>query len=166
VAKNPKETNVVEMIEAAPDGLNVSREAWAKTPDVVRSEIIRAHTELNERLPIWKDRAARRKSRSVGGFYEMHCCERDGSPAKLARAAELKELLAPEQALFDRAEGFAEFHDMAERQGKRLADVLRAYVAMEDLIRRDPIEGIRRIAANAGIDLEAWAQRVLESDVA
>src|ERR1700692_1605020 len=86
-------TNVIELIPPAPEGFNVSREAWAKTHPALRSEIIRMHVELGERIPITKDRAAGRKSRRPGGFWELHCCERDGH---LERAAELRELLAPE----------------------------------------------------------------------
>src|ERR1700722_1046133 len=89
------ESNVIEMIEPAPAGFNVSREEWARTPAEIRKEIIRMDREMAEGLAILKDRRAGRGKRAPGGFWELHCCERDGNHK---RAAELRELLAPEAA--------------------------------------------------------------------
>jgi hypothetical protein len=152
------------MIEPAPEGFNISRESWARAPAVVRSEIIRAHRELSECIPINKDRAARRRSRSMGGFYELHVLERDIqflTPTQLARVAELRGALAPEIAhhamVAERDADLAPFYDMAKAAGKTLPSVLREYIGIENLIRNNPTAGIKALAKRYGISLTDWA---------
>lgn len=154
-------SNVIELIEPAPEGFNVSREEWSRTPEVLRAEIIRMHTELAEGVEITKDRAAGRRSRRPGGFWEMHCCERDG---QLERAAELRELLAPEIALRAGMADLDEYHAMAISHGKTLAQVIGEYVAVERRLANDPVAEIERIAATMGFDLEGWALKQLADD--
>lgn len=157
-------TNVIEMIEPAPIGMNISREAWAKTPEVLRAEIIRAHRELNERIPIMKDRAAGRKSRRPGGFWELHCCERDGHPE---RAAELRELLAPEIArLRETEEIFEIYGPRAAAAGLSVPDYIRRFVRLEDALRSDPIEGMFQVCELIGEDPYDLAARYLAGEAA
>jgi len=56
MAKQRKDSNVVDLIEPAPEGFNATREVWASTPAVIRSETIRMYRELSERIPIERDR--------------------------------------------------------------------------------------------------------------
>jgi hypothetical protein len=84
----------------------------------------------------------------------------------LARAAELRELLKPEADLQALNDDLAEYHEMAESRGTTLAAALSRYIAMESLLRADTIKGIETVAKNFGLNLTAWAERVLESDVA
>jgi hypothetical protein len=162
MTKEP-EMPVIQMIQPAPPGFNVSREAWSKTPIVMRDEILRAHGEMGEAIPIARDRAARRRSRSMGGWFELHCCERDGN---LARVAELREMLAHEVDPQQRDAELAEFHALAASRGTTVKNALGRYINMENLLRANPIEGIKAVAKNAGIDLESWARDVLEEEVA
>ncbi|WP_409188840.1 hypothetical protein [Bradyrhizobium sp. RDM4] len=167
MAKQRKDSNVVDMIEPAPEGFNVSREVWASTPECVRSEIIRAHRELSECIPIDKDRRAGRAHRGKrvkGGWYELHCCERDATPESLARAAELREILAPEIALQALNDDLAEYHAMAEAGGTTVAKALRQYVAVEQRLREDPEAEIIAIMKNLAVDPIEWARRQLQTN--
>jgi hypothetical protein len=123
MAKQREGTNVVDIIEPAPDGFNVNREAWAATPSIIRDETIRMFRELSAGIE------------------------------KYAPAAE-------------RDSGLKEYHDMAAKGGQRLADVLRNFAAMENLLHSDPLAGLEVIAKNAGMNLEAWALQVLEAEAA
>lgn len=69
MAKQRKGSNVVDLIEPAPERLNVSREAWAKTPGVVRGEIIRAHHELS--AGIEKYRPASQRHDDLAEFHDL-----------------------------------------------------------------------------------------------
>jgi hypothetical protein len=62
-----KGNNVVEMVQPAPDCLNISREAWAKTPAVVRDEILRMHGELAKGIEKYRPAAER-----DAGLAEYH----------------------------------------------------------------------------------------------
>lgn len=162
MAKQRENSNVIDLIEPAPEGLNISREDWARTPNGIRDETLRMVRELSEGIAIDKDRMAGRNvrvpgkpdpgKRVKGGFWELHCCERDGTPESLARASELREILAPEIALHALNEELAPFHEMAKANNTTLAVVMRRYLAMEDLLRRDPDAGIISILTNLGID--------------
>jgi len=158
-----KETEmpVIQLIQPAPPAFNVSREAWSKTPIVMRDEIWRAYTEMSEAIPVAKDRQARRRSRSLGGHWELHCCERNGSPSAMARADELRLALASEiahwAAVEQRDADLAPFHDMAKAAGKKLPDVLREYIGVESRLKVDFDNEFRRIAERFGVDLESWA---------
>jgi hypothetical protein len=162
MAKQRKGTNVVDLIEPPPEGFNISREDWSKIHPDVRSETIRMFREMGEAIPIDRDRRAKgrahRGKRVPGGFLELHCCERDGN---LARAAELREILAPEIARIAENDSLAEYHDLAAKAGKRLPDVLQAYIEMESFLRRDPVAGIALLMRNLGLDPEAEARRYL-----
>jgi hypothetical protein len=161
MAKQREDSNVIDFIDPPPPGFDISRESWAATPAVMRDEIIRAFDELSEQIPIAKDRAARRRKRSLGGHWELHCCERDGSPANLARAAELREALASEIAhhalVAQRDADLEPFHAMAKAAGKKLPDVLREYIAVESRLATDFENEFARIAERFGVDLEDWA---------
>jgi len=160
MAKQRENSNVVDLIEPAPEGLNISREDWARTPPEIRSETIRMYRELSERIPIEKDRRSGRTHRGKrvkGGFWELHCCERDATPESLARAAELREILAPEIARIAEIESLEPFHEMAKANGKTLADVLRQYMAVEQRLRMDPHGEMTQIIANLGIDPTDYA---------
>jgi hypothetical protein len=166
-----RESNVVDLIPPAPDGFNISREAWFATSPVMRDEIIRLDREMSEGLAIAKDRRAGRGKRApgkpppgkrtMGGWYELLMCERDGSPAKLARAAELREALAPEAERMALNDDLAEYHALAESKGTTLTAALGRYIAVEQRLRADPYVEILRIAEAAGIDIEAWARKQL-----
>jgi len=64
----------------------------------------------------------------------------------------LREILAPEIALQALNDDLAEYHAMAEARGKKLADVLRQYIAVEQRLREDPDAEIIAILKNLGID--------------
>jgi hypothetical protein len=149
---------VIQFIAPAPEGFNISREAWSRLPIVVRDDIVRMHRELSERIPIAKDRAARRRSRSLGGHFELFCCERDGN---VARAAELREALAGEiahhAAVEERDAALEPYHQMAAAAGKKLPNVLREYIGVESRLKVDFDNEFRRIAERFGVDLESWA---------
>jgi hypothetical protein len=120
MAKQRKDSNVVDLIEPAPDGFNISREEWSATPEVIRDETHRMCPEFAK------------------GF------------AKYAAGAQRDATLA-------------EFHDLAAASGKKLKDVIGAYVAMESLVRRDTVKGIELICQNAGLSPRDWALNVMET---
>lgn len=144
-----RDSNVIEMIEPAPDRFNLSREEWAKTPAVIREEILRMHREMNEGLAILKDRRCGRRKRVRGGFWELHCCERDGN---LARAEELRAALAPDEERIAANDALEEFHKMAKRNGKTLVEVLIEYVKLENLLRTDLRDGFFALCERIGFD--------------
>jgi hypothetical protein len=172
-----KDLNVVEMIEPAPAGFNVSREAWARTPAVVRDDILRAVEELSECIPIQRDIAAGRVRRHgresgpnggkrvLGGHWELYACESDPTPANLARASQLREALASEiahwVAVEQRDMDLSEFHALAKAGGTTLREVLEKYVAVEQRLRLDPAAELARIAETLGFDIDEWARGVL-----
>jgi hypothetical protein len=115
-----KGNNVVEFIEPAPERLNITREQWAKTPEAVRVEVLRAHQEL------------------LAGFKK----HRPGA---------------------ERFEEIREFHELAESQGKKLADVMRAYVSMENALRNEATreQALEALFQNMGTSSEEVAARIL-----
>ena len=65
--KHTTESNIVEMIEPAPARLAISREAWARTPEVIRDEIWRMVRELTAGIERHKPAAERN-----AGMQEWH----------------------------------------------------------------------------------------------
>jgi hypothetical protein len=121
MAKQRKDSNIVDLIEPAPDGLNISRTEWAATPEEMRNEIWRMFREFAKGFDKYRDAA-----------------QRDAS--------------------------LNEFHDLAAASGKKLKDVIGAYISMENLLRQDTVKGIEMIAMAANFDLRAWAVGVLEAE--
>ena len=161
------ESNVVEMIEPAPEGFNISREAWAKTPEATRSEIIRMDREMSEGLAILKDRRAGRAKRIPGqpgdgkrvpgGWWELWKQERDGN---VARVAELRDLLAPEAAHMAQKDAeneaieaiFKHAQATGIGEGMSLPEYLERMVGLESWTRKHPYSGIAQILKSIGID--------------
>ncbi|MGC2776837.1 MAG: hypothetical protein WA418_14510 [Bradyrhizobium sp.] len=64
----------------------------------------------------------------------------------------------------DRDAELADFHQMAKAGGTTVKEALRKYITTESLIRTDPVEGIRRLAAGMGVDLEAMLTEYLNNE--
>lgn len=162
-----------------PSATNISREDWIATAPVVRDEIIRAWQEIEQGLAVQIDRyCGREKSHkrpSPGGdsFYALHVLDmalwrRPDDEALQARAAALRERLAPDaerhKAMLNRDASLAEFHALAKAGGKKLADVLAQYIAIEQLIRQDPIKGLQMLAKRYGLDFADVLRKALNAD--
>lgn len=55
------------------------------------------------------------------------------------------------------------YAEMAKRGGTDLKTALDRYVGMEDMLRRDPVSGIREILSNLGLTPQQYAQHVLQN---
>lgn len=60
-------------------------------------------------------------------------------------------------------EPIRQFDDMARASGKKLPDVIGAYVGMENMLRTDPVRGMAEILRNIGLTPEQYANHVLEN---
>jgi hypothetical protein len=158
-----------------PSATNISREDWIATTPVVRDEIIRAWQEMEQGIAVAKDkRCGREKSHkrpSAGSdsFYALHVLDmliwrRPDDEALQEKAAALRERLAPDVARMQANDSLEEYHALAKAGGKELADVLRQYIALEQLIRQDPIKGLQMLAKRYGLDFADVLRKALESD--
>ncbi|SIO53824.1 hypothetical protein SAMN05443247_07622 [Bradyrhizobium erythrophlei] len=148
----------------------ISPEVWRDTSEVVQTEIVRAWRELSAGIAIQKDRRCGRRRRApADSFYALHLLDMEiwRRPDKgdlIAKAEQLRELLAPDEALLNAPDDLADFREMAKLSGKTLDAVLREYIAIEQLLRAGQIKGFELLAKKVGIDLKAWAADVLWPD--
>jgi hypothetical protein len=148
-----------------PQGFNITPEAWAATPAVMQSEICRAHREISQGIAIAKDvrcgrpKAHRRPaSAPAPGFYALHRLEleiarKPDDAALQAKAEEMREALAPDVTRMAENDDMQEFEQYARREhGMTLPEYIKSRAALEQLIRRDPIEGIAQVCEMIGRD--------------
>jgi hypothetical protein len=86
-----KGNNVVEMITPAPAGFTVSREDWAKTPAVIRDEILRMEKEFAAGFE--KYRPAAERDAALAEFHQMAESKGTTLKAALSRYTALENLL-------------------------------------------------------------------------
>lgn len=88
------------------------------------------------------------------------------APESVRREAEraIKELTeghAKYRTAAERDSTLNEFHEMAKASGKDLPNVVREYVNMENLLRKDPVAGIEQILQRVGISPRQYAEHIL-----
>jgi hypothetical protein len=167
-----KGNNVVDMYPQ-PSATNISREDWIATTPVVRDEIIRAWQEMEQGIAVGKDkRCGREKSHrheaAGDSFYGLHVLDmliwrRPDDEALQEKAAALRERLAPDVARMQANDSLEEYHALAEAGGKKLADVLAQYIAIENMVRQDPIKGLQKLAKRYGLDFADVLARATEA---
>jgi len=165
-------TNVIEMYPI-PTGLKISQADWDASPTELKSEIERMWCELSAGIAIQKDRrCGRLKSHqrpSEVSFHALHLLDMDvwrypTNEVKIAKADALRAALAPDVERMAQMDGLEPFHDMAKATGKRLSDVLRNFINMENLLREDFTAGIFKICENIGIDPLAFLTMAARGD--
>lgn len=150
-----------------PSRMNISRESWLATPQIIRDEIVRAWMELEKGIAVRKDaRCGRRKSHGRHGaavsFYELYCLEMEAwarpdiVPLQQEIAA-LRAKLAPDVERMKANDDLAEFHELAIKSGTTLAEALGKYIAVEKRLRTDFDNEIVRILENCGVDPDDFA---------
>lgn len=65
---------------------------------------------------------------------------------------------------YERDTALADFHAMAEAGGTTVADALRGYIEIENVLRADPRKGMKILASKMGIDLADVMARALENE--
>jgi hypothetical protein len=133
-----KESNVIELIEPAPERLAISREAWAKTPPETRSEILRMVTELERGIERY--RPASERDASMQEWHEM--AAKSGTTLKAA----LEKYVGVEQRLRE----------------KPVAEICRIIANAGE----DPVEFFQRYLDEHPAEAEAEAEAVLEREAA
>jgi hypothetical protein len=139
----------------------------SSTSNTSRGLVLLVSEIRNKRFDLPASKSHRSRPRPAVSFYERHQLEyelwRWGnlSPTEIARAAELREALASDEARMALNDDLQEYHELAKRNGTTLPAALGRYIAMENLLKEDLIAGMEMIAKNAGFDLTALMQRVL-----
>jgi hypothetical protein len=151
-----------------PDRLNISRADWIATPPVTRDEIIRAWQELSAGIAVGKDRRCGReksnrrpRNSAVISFYELHLLDMETwhrpNAKKIAQADALRKRLEPDVERLrledERDAGLAPFHALAKAGGTTVAAMLGEYVTLENVIRAEPLTGLKMLARKCDIDL-------------
>jgi hypothetical protein len=86
-----KGSNLIQLIEPAPDCLAISREAWAKTHPDLRAEILRMVREFEAGFE--KYRPAAERDAALADFHEMAAAKNTTLAAALHRYSTLENLL-------------------------------------------------------------------------
>lgn len=160
-----------------PPCLKISPAAWDATPIPIKSETIRAWIELGRGIAIAKDRCCGRpkphRSQPVPSpsFTALHLLEIDvwrypTNAVKIAEAEAMRSALASDMQRLADQDALEPYHQMAIRSGTTLVNAMRAYVAAEERLRRDPVTEIARMMINMGMDPVATARRYLAGEAA
>jgi hypothetical protein len=87
---------------------------------------------------------------------------------KIAEADALRERLEPDverlRQMDERDAGLAPFHALAAAGGTTVAAMLREYVALENVIRAEPLTGMKMLARKCDVDLADVLARALEKE--
>jgi hypothetical protein len=142
--------------------------AWPRMAPEIKRECLRMEREIQEGIAILKDRSAGRPKKDLTGFYGLELAEADlyrleGVPRKEAelekarkRVAALMVGLAADAAKYARYRAMDldldPYFEQAKASGKTLPEVLRGYIAMEQLLREDLVGGVFLICERAGVD--------------
>lgn len=159
-----------------PSGMNISRPVWIAMTPVLRDEIIRMWQELSAGEAIAKDRRCGRpkshRKQYGDSFHALHLLDMEiwhrPNAKKIAEADALRERLAPDEERMrvedERNASLEEFHQMAAAGGTNVAAVLREYVGLENLIRQDPVKGLKILGRRVGVDWTDVLANALEAN--
>jgi hypothetical protein len=86
-----KGSNIVEMIEPAPDCLKISREAWSRTHPELRAEILRMEKEFAAGFE--KYRPAAERDAEMAEWHEYAAAKNTTLPEALGRYVTMQRLL-------------------------------------------------------------------------